>query len=611
MKFQYIAVASVASMMSLFTVTAQCGDSASGALPLNNPVVAPFPKQTSSDIKSFAPVLKDTTIVYGEKSLLIQPNGRFKIFSGGKELATINNTVRLKAGGHVESASRSVFTLGEMKSNGKGLFELNGIFKLRPDGSVTGKFRQITELLPDGRVKIDISFTVPPGYEEETDEISLFLVFNKDSVQDKEFTVTAADGKRETFTFPNEEKYAFFMVARPKKLDLFGKEAALCMEIEPVSVGSVLGWSKPQESILRFLARSNRVTLILDLRRGEAGISGEKHAGLDLRRLESMELPDMKSSRNLLLNPSFEQGASCGMFIQMPGFEASQKKYDAKQYAIDHTVAKFGKASLRINTWAKERTNGDSRAITNCGNILTFPVLLEPGDYTFSFYAKGNRAGQDIAVWFPSTWMHGSNRWLSHPTEQLFPVTSEWKRFETRVTVPHDLPVRVAFNAISPTGDGSVWIDGMQLERGTKLTPFTARAAEGELITSADNNFIRAGEPIRARLRITTSVPNASGTVKVTVRNFFGETLFSDTFPFKSNADGIAEIPLPLEGKIQRGIFVVKAEYDMADGTKTYDFSRFGVMDFLENKHRLKNIFGVTYSLNMEESSNFPELLER
>ncbi len=243
MKFGRIAFA-----LSFFAAAAQCADSSS----LN---------------KDTAPFVKGNTIVCGEKSLVVQPNGRLKIFSDGRELAKINNTVRLKEGGHMESASKTFFTLDEMKNDGKGKFELNGTFKFRADGSVTGKFSQVTELLSDGRIKITAAFIAPEGYEKEMGDISIFFNFDVGLVQDKEFSVTGADGKTQTLTFPTEAKYAFFTVSNPRSLTLFSKDPTLSMSIEPLACRMVLGWSKPEESILRFHDLNSQVSLILDLRR--------------------------------------------------------------------------------------------------------------------------------------------------------------------------------------------------------------------------------------------------------------------------------------------------------------------------------------------------------
>ena len=87
-------------------------------------------------------------------------------------------------------------------------------------------------------------------------------------------------------------------------------------------------------------------------------------------------------------------------------------------------------------------------------------------------------------------------------------------------------------------------------------------------MTSAEGNFLQAGKPIDARLDILTSIPNQSGNATVKVKDFFGEQLFKQVFPFTSDTSGHARVELPLDGKLPRGIFVVKVEYSLADGTR-------------------------------------------
>lgn len=47
---------------------------------------------------------------------------------------------------------------------------------------------------------------------------------------------------------------------------------------------------------------------------------------------------------------------------------------------IDGGVAKFGKHSLRLSSWSKDR-RGDWRGIYEAGDVSIFPVPVEPGDY--------------------------------------------------------------------------------------------------------------------------------------------------------------------------------------------------------------------------------------
>ena len=135
---------------------------------------------------------------------------------------------------------------------------------------------------------------------------------------------------------------------------------------------------------------------------------------------------------------------------------------------IDGGVAKFGKHSLRLSSWSKDR-RGDWRGIYEAGDVSIFPVPVEPGDYVFSCYVKGNRKGQDISVWAAKTCMpedvkRGGDRWIALAKTRT-EVGGEWRRIVLPVKVPFDMPLVFSMNVTSPTGDGEVWIDGMQLEQ--------------------------------------------------------------------------------------------------------------------------------------------------
>ncbi|MCX6985031.1 MAG: hypothetical protein NT118_09835, partial [Lentisphaerae bacterium] len=131
----------------------------------------------------------------------------------------------------------------------------------------------------------------------------------------------------------------------------------------------------------------------------------------------------------------------------------------------------------------------------------------------------------------------------------------------------------------------------------------------GMLLTSKPDNFLNYGDKIDARLKVMSQA-NASGKARVTAKDFYSENLFDKTFDFKCDKDGIAEIALPFDNKFPEGIFVVKADYTLDDGRKDYDFFRFSVMKFLENKHRLKNIFSYTFG-DYSGMANYPQILER
>ncbi len=67
------------------------------------------------------------------------------------------------------------------------------------------------------------------------------------------------------------------------------------------------------------------------------------------------------------------------------------------------------------------------------------------------------------------------------------------------------------------------------------------------------------------------------------------------SIPFKTNEKGIGAFAIPLDGKLPKGLFVIRTDYKTSTGKECYDQHRIAIADFLENKHRLKNIFTKQY----------------
>ncbi len=160
------------------------------------------------------------------------------------------------------------------------------------------------------------------------------------------------------------------------------------------------------------------------------------------------------------------------------------------------------------------------------------------------------------------------------------------------------------------SGTSSIWLDGLQLERGESATAYEARRVEAKLLTSKADNFLAPSDPIEARLEISAP-PNTEGNATIRVKDFFDQELFLKTVPFACDAAGRAQINLPLEGKLPRGVFVVRVQYDLDDGTSSTSLHRFSIMNSLDNQHRLKALFSEDYGDSDAQRFNFREMLER
>jgi hypothetical protein len=233
------------------------------------------------------------------------------------------------------------------------------------------------------------------------------------------------------------------------------------------------------------------------------------------------------------------------------------------------------------------------RSLEKSANLSNSPVILTPGVYTCSFYAKGDRDGQILNVWF-NRYRSGSVFGALKNAYIRPRVTKEWQRYEFTFDLTQAKPTSLHMNATSPTQTGFVWVDALQLERGNQATAFETKFVEGELLTSATDNFVASNEKIRARMRLHTA-PRTAGSATVAITNFFDEHVYKGTFAFQADQAGIAEIALPLDGKLGKGLFMIRTDYKTDDGQACFDQHRLTVADFLENRHPLKRIFSKLY----------------
>ena len=227
-------------------------------------------------------------------------------------------------------------------------------------------------------------------------------------------------------------------------------------------------------------------------------------------------------------------------------------------------------------------------------------MVVSPGVYTFSFYVKGDAPNLNLKFWCSGlrsstlfTAIKQTDR--GYRSTAVVPVTDTWQRHTYTLRVPMDDAVFINMNATSTSGTGHVWIDGLQFEAGDKAQAFRNNPVEGELITSDPDNFIEAGRAIDARLRLTAP-PNARGNATVRVKSFLDEVLLEKTLAFSADANGDAVLPLPFDTpEIGKGLFMVRVDFELADGRKCFSQYRFAVVDFLDNTHKRRFIFANTY----------------
>lgn len=299
--------------------------------------------------------------------------------------------------------------------------------------------------------------------------------------------------------------------------------------------------------------------------------------------------------KNLLQNPSFEAGLRNMAFRHFLLAAQNEKLWKIKPVRVCETDAKFGKKSLEIFS--------DAPKAYLAQRIATSSVALERGAYTFSVWAKSDSDGQSLTVSVAdAAKLYDKKNWRA----KTFKLERDWKRFEFTFDVDKPQIVPLVFEA-SSASPAVCKLDGMQLERGTKSTDFEPPSADVFFESDFEHNLIERGKPASARLAVVAA-PNARGRIDAEIFDFFGERVFSEKFDFACGADGVAKIPLPVE-RLGRGLFVLKTRAAADGGRERYEISRFAAVDFLENKHRHKNLFVDTYVDPLSTQQNFPEIL--
>ncbi len=167
-----------------------------------------------------------------------------------------------------------------------------------------------------------------------------------------------------------------------------------------------------------------------------------------------------KGHKNEFANPSFEEecfrgwpeyyfmavfGKRIGPFIGEPG----------SVWGIDYNEAKFGKKSMRIKT-PYTTTGGKGRVFWLCN-----PKNRKAENYVFSAWMKSDKDNAKAEMR------------ISSFKRKTVTVGKKWQRYSVKAKLPG------ATNAMKHTlfqiqlkTDGDLWVDGVQLEKGTEATPF-------------------------------------------------------------------------------------------------------------------------------------------
>jgi len=460
----------------------------------------------------------------------------------------------------------------KMKKEGNSIIWTSDINSLRGEKTVIGKYKVSLTLQEDNLVKLSCKYTLKPGIKLKRGVFYLgwrgeklkgyYNIANKKIELDSKKLLRLEHTPKLSFTFS------------PQK-------ASRKLRIIPLSYSNII--VNPKAGRIVFVPQEGNIEFLLDMR-GEKKISrsSEYYGGIDFKKIDSLHLPQYKKSRNLIQNPSFESG------LRYYGYKSYGRSYSpAKKniYEVDNENAKFGNSSLRIKALK-----------TLSLPIATFAIPFKPGHkYIFSFYAKGSLP-KDLSLRIDGratvTW------WLFSKRPPSIKINNEWKRYNVSFTPLEEfysLYFQGFLSRKSKDKEGYIWLDGLQLEE-EKLTAYTEVPYSIQLLSSARGNFLDFKQKPNFKLTIKTK-PEQSGSVNLSIKNFFSKEIFKQSCKFNADKNGKAVISLPeLDKKILssnlRGVFVAKTLVSF-NGKDYRDYFRFSIMNNLGNKYKNKNIFCI------------------
>lgn len=580
-------------------------------LPEINPVKA-WRKNAAVKGKTFAPVLEQNCIRFGSKILQFFPDGKMRCSSPDGGLIFTGEPsfwLRLDDKKPVWDWRDRHFSKEKSRFYREGQKYIWELWYQSKDYPLFRGVDQILEVLPDGRLAFSYRFNMPePVGKQQFSAWSYLINMTKANWLEQQVNlngqIRTMDRKIKWYGVPAKDQQAEWIFGENNPAKRF---SVRLVREENDGMGMSLNYRDDTGFWLYLKRPQNKNSfnkIYFDFRQG-AETTGEIRGGVNFKKQENITLPDI-SQKNMITNPSFEQGLD-GWQSLWVGLRNWKFSWDPV-FSLDDKAAYEGKHSLRY----KIRT--DESFCSGNANITPMNIVLEPGVYTLSFYAKGE-PGKKTTLYCMMAGFHtppGSFRAIdNNKARGQFQVSDQWKRYQFTFEVRRGEALNVpVFYARDPSRNSCLWLDAVQLEKGKQATAYAPPPAEGRLITSSPDNFISSKEKINGRFQITTAKPEASGTVRITVKNFFGEILLDQTRKFKTGKDRTCGFSLPLDSLYGLGVFVVRADYTLDDGTKTYDFRRYAKVEFQLAPKPNKRVFSFCY-MDTSIDYNFLKKLER
>ncbi|MEM2991371.1 MAG: carbohydrate binding domain-containing protein, partial [Halobacteria archaeon] len=255
---------------------------------------------------------------------------------------------------------------------------------------------------------------------------------------------------------------------------------------------------------------------------------------------------------NLLPNSSFECEASgWGSIAEIPGWGGNLNQLVGE---VDHTVAKFHRSSFKIalepetlpiyyfDYFPLYRIPVKAPLLANKGWIM-----VNPGEtYTLSAYIKSDKDDL-VGVLSVKQAFRGT-------LQKLFRLSTEWERYSFTFQPQADqIFVAIGFDLeASKQEKGTIWIDGVQLERSASATQYRPRhKVEVGLKTNHSGNLL----PYGVKPEIKAVIFNSAG-MDLAIELKWQVTDFDDKVvcesEMKVDVAGESSLEIPIDTGIQK-----------------------------------------------------------
>lgn len=329
------------------------------------------------------------------------------------------------------------------------------------------------------------------------------------------------------------------------------------------------------------LDENNAVELIIDIAKVDpsklsaaAVPAVSNNDPLEFERYNLAELPNYRISRNMVQNPSFEEGFH-GWQSRQWSTTIADTNHAREALVIDGTSAYHGSKSVRFR-FKKGTDPNPARPYQQISAIAPYTMQLTPGKkYTISFYAKAAEAGVNVGF------MGISKKWPQWVHSGNMKITTEWKRYTSTFTSKDAVgQFYFLFDYGAITGDVvDAWLDAVQIEEGDTAAAFTAKPFALSLLRTPSVLFTGDKKAIVFEA-VAMSDSALTADVSIDVRDAFKHSIITKEFKGVVAAPGKPAV-FTIDPGVSMdtiGLYSIKATikgHDYSD----YDFYRIAVIE--------------------------------